>query len=391
MQLTLATLGLAGLTSAVNQGHRSSGKPWHAVITEPTGVELVGERPLPLAFDWRDVDGRSYVTPMTNQHIPTYCGACWIHGTAAALNDRIKIMRHAQAPDVMLSRQAMVNCVEDDDGANPGCDGGEPYFIYRHMRESPLPDETCGPYVAHNQQCTPENVCMNCLPTNPDVQPENPPVAPGACFAVNNFVGYSVGDSGAVSGELDIQKEIYARGPITCEMETPSHFLYQYAEIVALNDGVWSSDDVTNTSNIDHDVSVTGWGETEDGLKYWLVRNSWGTYWGDGGWFKIRRGDSHLSIEHNCSWAVPEFAELDRAKHGKIMGDYILGLTPLASPVESSQAPLLAVERAPTPVPSQPAPVAVALLSGVAGAVAAATGLLAFSGRRQLQQPTLLG
>jgi len=206
---------------------------------------------------------------------------------------------------------------------------------------------------------------------------------PGACFAVRNFVGYGVGDSGWVAGEEDMKKEIFARGPITCGMQTPNPFLYQYAEGVAEHDGVWSSDIVTNHSDIDHDISVTGWGETPEGLKYWLVRNSWGSYWGDAGWFKIRRGDDHMSIESNCTWAVPVFDELDRSMHDRVMGDYVLGLMPSIT----SESSLAAKQAASTP---QVMTVAV-FGASVAATFALVAGMLAVTGRFPIRQPPLLG
>ena len=60
---------------------------------------------------------------------------------------------------------------------------------------------------------------------------------------------------------------------------------------------------------VDHSVIITGWGETEDGTKYWVVRNSWGPRWGLNGFFKIVRGENALGIESVCEAGIPKFYE----------------------------------------------------------------------------------
>merc|ERR1712147_178783 len=73
----------------------------------------------PSDFTWCNKDGVNYCTASLNQHIPQYCGSCWAHGSVSALQDRVKIARDGQGPDVILSVQQLLNC-----GDAGSCHGG---------------------------------------------------------------------------------------------------------------------------------------------------------------------------------------------------------------------------------------------------------------------------
>ena len=76
---------------------------------------------------------------------------------------------------------------------------------------------------------------------------------------------------------------------------------------------------------VDHDIEVTGWGVTPGGLPYWIARNSWGTYWGERGWFRVLRGANHLFIEDDCAWAVPDLAAFAKNVAAREVGAYVTG------------------------------------------------------------------
>lgn len=83
-----------------------------------------------------------------------------------------------------------------------------------------------------------------------------------------------------------MMNEIYKRGPISCQIGI-TDAIYNYT------DGIFN--DITGKKGFDHDITINGWGE-ENGIKYWIIRNSWGTYWGINGDMKLIRGTDNLGI-----------------------------------------------------------------------------------------------
>jgi len=163
--------------------------------------------------------------------------------------------------------------------------GGNHFLAFKWLTKSAgVVDETCAPYEAKNHKCNAMRVCKDCKHS-------------GTCMAVKNPKKYKVAEFGAVVGEKNIMAEIKARGPVACGVAVTNEFMQKY------KGGVF--EDTSGEKRIRHVVSLLGWGRTDDGSKYWIGRNSWGTYWGENGFFKLKRGTNNLMIESECAWAVP--------------------------------------------------------------------------------------
>ena len=108
---------------------------------------------------------------------------------------------------------------------------------------------------------------------------------------------YYADEYGYVRGAANMKMEIWKRGPIGCGVDATETFDNYKGGIYKEN---------IKHPQINHEISVVGWGKDPvTGEEYWIGRNSWGTYWGEFGFFRIEMHKNNLGIETSCVWAVP--------------------------------------------------------------------------------------
>lgn len=257
---------------------------------------------LPDSLNWCDKDGVNYCTMNRNQHIPQYCGSCWAHASLSSLADRIKIKRGGKGIDINLSVQHILNC-----GNVGSCMGGSIDGVYQWIKNKSdqtgtgISYETSNPYRACSQDidygscpyekwdCTPENEARTCSTW---------PKSGGRCVGLTNYPNATVSDYGSIAGVDSMKNEIAKNGPISCTLN----------DTLLLNYTGGILTETEKSTDINHAISVVGWNTYGDNQSYWIVRNSWGEYWGDMGFVYI--GFGSFLIESECAWAIPgQFSE----------------------------------------------------------------------------------
>uniref|UniRef100_A0A7S1Z433 Peptidase C1A papain C-terminal domain-containing protein n=1 Tax=Trieres chinensis TaxID=1514140 RepID=A0A7S1Z433_TRICV len=289
----------------------------HKVMNDhvsPLPKTYLADSEIPSSFSWANLGGKSLLTSMLNQHIPQYCGSCWAHSALSSLADRIKIDRIIRksdgsakekrtpgvGPDINLSIQFLLNCGSDIAGS---CHGGSATGAYEFIKRwGYVPFETCMPYIACSKDseegfcpevdttCKPINICRTC--TNPD--------RGGRCSEISRFPNATVAEYGTYHNDIfGTMAEIYVRGPVKASVNaTP---IQNYAG------GIISDPDFANMGH-NHGVSIVGWDtDAATGKRHWIVRNSWGQYWGEMGFFRVEMGQNLLGIEANIAWATPGY------------------------------------------------------------------------------------
>ncbi|XP_007954672.1 dipeptidyl peptidase 1 [Orycteropus afer afer] len=229
---------------------------------------------LPKSWDWRNVHDMNFVSPVRNQ---ASCGSCYSFASVGMLEARIRILtNNSQTP--ILSPQEVVSCSQ----YAQGCEGGFPYLIAgKYAQDFGLVEEACFPYKADDSPCRVKEDCLRYYTSD------------------YHYVGGFYGGC----NEALMKLELVNHGPMAVSFEVYSDFLHYYKGIyhhTGLRDP-FSPFELTN-----HAVLLVGYGtDSASGLDYWIVKNSWGTSWGEDGYFRIRRGTDECGIESIAMAATP--------------------------------------------------------------------------------------
>ncbi|XP_070622164.1 cathepsin S [Erythrolamprus reginae] len=204
---------------------------------------------IPDSIDWRD---KGYVTNVKDQYS---CGACWAFSAVGALEAQLK---RQTGKLVSLSSQNLVDC--SNLYGNHGCNGGYMPAAYQYIIDNKgINSDAAYPYKAKDGLCR-----------------YNPSARAATCSK------YYLLPSG---NESYLQDAVAKVGPVSVAINAnqPTFFLYKQ--------GVYNDAKCTS-QHLNHAVLVVGYGK-ENGMDYWLVKNSWGVHFGQEGYIKIARNQGN--------------------------------------------------------------------------------------------------
>jgi len=191
----------------------------------------------------------SCVGPVRNQK---QCGACWSFATVESFEDRLCVAGRV-SPMVPRSAQYLLDCAPNQSG----CNGGYPNKAWAFLVTNGAPADSCYPYANVKKSCP--SKCSN-----------------GAALTTvkaKKVVTYS-----SVSA---VKSDLQTYGPVETWMAV-------YSDLYYYKSGVYQP--TTNSFLGYHAVKVIGWGNDTYYGNYWIVQNSWGTSWGEKGFFRIKAG-----------------------------------------------------------------------------------------------------
>ncbi|KAF8755782.1 hypothetical protein HU200_011251 [Digitaria exilis] len=217
----------------------------HAAPAIPGFIyDAVAADNLPLSVDWRQ---KGAVTAVKDQG---KCGSCWAFSAVVAV-EGINAIKTGSL--VSLSEQELIDCDTEENG----CQGGLMQNAFEFIKaRGGITTEAVYPYRARN----------------------------GTCDSYRSRRGKLVvidGHQMVPAGNEDALAKAVAYQPVSVAIDAGGQAFQFYSE------GVFTGDCGTD---LDHGVAAVGYGLADDGTPYWIVKNSWGPGWGEGGYIRMQRG-----------------------------------------------------------------------------------------------------
>jgi len=230
-------------------------RPGFQPLHRPSSLDVSAN---PTSWDWTT---KGAVTGVKNQE---QCGSCWAFSVIGNIEGVNFLAGH---PLTGLSEQQEVDC--STQSGDQGCDGGWPFWAMSDMLAAPyngrIDTEVGYPYTAQDGQCA--------FGTN-DV---------GA--TITSYTSYCNENTNACT-ETQMEALLVQYGPLSaCLDATPMQY-YQ--------SGIDNPTDC-DPSYIDHCITIVGYG-VQSGVKFWKIKNSWGTDWGMSGYYYLIKGTGACGI-----------------------------------------------------------------------------------------------